>query len=343
MATSEWLRFFEDAGIPPGPALGYAVAFVDNRIHKDMLLELTKELMKDLGVTAVGDVIAILRHARLVHRQEMCRAASEALRDQVDHRDRRDRRDWGHQDHWDQEQRDHRDRDLQDQQDQDHRDQRDPRDLRDQRDRDQRDPVGAAGRMIANSLSRDPAPRNPPGAGICVTVPNGAGGSGPTAAPAAPRQRRVTAAAPGRYRIPRIPRIPRISRISPPQAGAGRQILRQIPPAAPAPARPSVFERLGAEAKAATGKPSGVFGRLGAAPESSGDPSGDPQGDPSGDQADPEALPYAGVLKRRRDGSAAMQDGAVSSSSCGSSCGGSASRSSCGSRSVFRRLGRQPR
>nr|XP_041569260.1 uncharacterized protein C19orf47 homolog isoform X2 [Taeniopygia guttata] len=284
MATSEWLRFFEDAGIPPGPALGYAVAFVDNRIHKDMLLELTKELMKDLGVTAVGDVIAILRHARLVHRQEMCRAASEALRDQVDHRDRRDRRDWGHQDHWDQEQRDHRDRDLQDQQDQDHRDQRDPRDLRDQRDRDQRDPVGAAGRMIANSLSRDPAPRNPPGAGICVTVPNGA-----------------------------------------------------------APARPSVFERLGAEAKAATGKPSGVFGRLGAAPESSGDPSGDPQGDPSGDQADPEALPYAGVLKRRRDGSAAMQDGAVSSSSCGSSCGGSASRSSCGSRSVFRRLGRQPR
>uniref|UniRef100_A0A674HJP5 SAM domain-containing protein n=1 Tax=Taeniopygia guttata TaxID=59729 RepID=A0A674HJP5_TAEGU len=142
--AKNWLRFFEDAGIPPGPALGYAVAFVDNRIHKDMLLELTKELMKDLGVTAVGDVIAILRHARLVHRQ------------------------------------------------------------------------GSPG-----------SPRIP-----CL-IPLPAGGSGPTAAPAAPRQRRVTAAAPGRYRIPRIPRIPRISRISPPQAGAGRQILRQIPPAAP--------------------------------------------------------------------------------------------------------------
>ncbi|RMC22956.1 hypothetical protein DUI87_00033 [Hirundo rustica rustica] len=61
--------FFEDAGIPPGPALGYAVAFVDNRIHKNMLLDLTKELMKELGITVVGDVIAILRHAKVVHRQ----------------------------------------------------------------------------------------------------------------------------------------------------------------------------------------------------------------------------------------------------------------------------------
>uniref|UniRef100_A0A8C9L680 Uncharacterized protein n=1 Tax=Serinus canaria TaxID=9135 RepID=A0A8C9L680_SERCA len=69
-STSEWLRFFEDAGIPPGPALGYAVAFVDNRIHKNMLLDLTKELMKELGITVVGDIIAILRHAKVVHRQE---------------------------------------------------------------------------------------------------------------------------------------------------------------------------------------------------------------------------------------------------------------------------------
>uniref|UniRef100_A0A8U7NYJ6 Uncharacterized protein n=1 Tax=Corvus moneduloides TaxID=1196302 RepID=A0A8U7NYJ6_CORMO len=60
---------FFDAGIPPGPALGYAVAFVDNRIHKNMLLDLTKELMKELGITVVGDVIAILRHAKVVHRQ----------------------------------------------------------------------------------------------------------------------------------------------------------------------------------------------------------------------------------------------------------------------------------
>ncbi|XP_053824501.1 uncharacterized protein C19orf47 homolog [Vidua chalybeata] len=281
MATSEWLRFFEDAGIPPGPALGYAVAFVDNRIHKNMLLDLTKELMKELGVTAVGDVIAILRHAKVVHRQELCRAASESLRPEGAGGSRRD-----------------------------------PRDLQ-----EQRDPCGAAGRMITNSLSRDPAPRNArnaPGAGISVTVANGAakaGGSGAEAPAAAAKRRRVPEAEPVVISLAK---------------GAARRILR--PPAAPAPARPSVFERLGAEAKAAAaagGKPSGVFSRLGAAPDGP-----EAAADPAGDPADPEALPYAGVLKKRRECSgtaaAAAQDGAVSSS--------------CqprGPRSVFRRLGRK--
>ncbi|KAG8143732.1 putative Non-specific serine-threonine protein, partial [Naja naja] len=31
MATSEWIQFFKEAGIPPGPAVNYAVTFVDNR------------------------------------------------------------------------------------------------------------------------------------------------------------------------------------------------------------------------------------------------------------------------------------------------------------------------
>uniref|UniRef100_A0A8C3JI02 Uncharacterized protein n=1 Tax=Calidris pygmaea TaxID=425635 RepID=A0A8C3JI02_9CHAR len=69
MATSEWIQFFRDAGIPPGPAVNYAVTFVDNRIQKTMLLDLTKELMKELGITVVGDVIAILKHAKVVYRQ----------------------------------------------------------------------------------------------------------------------------------------------------------------------------------------------------------------------------------------------------------------------------------
>uniref|UniRef100_A0A8V5GW03 DUF5577 domain-containing protein n=1 Tax=Melopsittacus undulatus TaxID=13146 RepID=A0A8V5GW03_MELUD len=69
MATSEWIQFFKEAGIPPGPAVSYAVMFVDNRIRKNMLLDLTKELMNELGITVVGDVIAILKHAKVVHRQ----------------------------------------------------------------------------------------------------------------------------------------------------------------------------------------------------------------------------------------------------------------------------------
>ncbi|XP_065520671.1 uncharacterized protein C19orf47 homolog [Lathamus discolor] len=79
MATSEWIQFFKEAGIPPGPAVSYAVMFVDNRIRKNMLLDLTKELMNELGITAVGDVIAILKHAKVVYRQEMCKAATELL------------------------------------------------------------------------------------------------------------------------------------------------------------------------------------------------------------------------------------------------------------------------
>ncbi|XP_064593619.1 uncharacterized protein C19orf47 homolog [Zonotrichia leucophrys gambelii] len=329
MATSEWLRFFEDAGIPPGPALGYAVAFVDNRIHKNMLLDLTRELMKELGITVVGDVIAILRHAKVVHRQEMCRAASQSLQPEPAGGSRRDPLD--HQ--WDHEQDPDRDRP------QDppraHRDPPDPpRARRDPQDHPRdptRAPVGAAGRMIAKSLSREP-PRNPPGAGISVTVPNGAGGSGAEAVPALPRRRRVTAEAEGKYVIS----LPKGT------TARSRHILRLH--AARGLGRPSVFERLGAEAKAAAAagaKPSGVFSRLGAAPEGP-----DGTADPSaGDPADPEALPYAGVLKKRRECSGtatttmAAQDGAVSSSGGGAwGCG----QVSSSSRSVFRRLGRKP-
>ncbi|XP_028696026.2 uncharacterized protein C19orf47 homolog isoform X9 [Macaca mulatta] len=79
MATSEWIQFFKEAGIPPGPAVNYAVMFVDNRIQKSMLLDLNKEIMNELGVTVVGDIIAILKHAKVVHHQDMCKAATESV------------------------------------------------------------------------------------------------------------------------------------------------------------------------------------------------------------------------------------------------------------------------
>uniref|UniRef100_A0A8C8ADC7 DUF5577 domain-containing protein n=1 Tax=Otus sunia TaxID=257818 RepID=A0A8C8ADC7_9STRI len=70
MATSEWIQFFKEAGIPPGPAVNYAVMFVDNRIQKNMLMDLNKEIMNELGITVVGDIIAILKHAKVVYRQD---------------------------------------------------------------------------------------------------------------------------------------------------------------------------------------------------------------------------------------------------------------------------------
>ncbi|XP_014118516.1 PREDICTED: uncharacterized protein C19orf47 homolog, partial [Pseudopodoces humilis] len=148
---------------------------VPSRIHKNMLLDLTRELMKELGITAVGDVIAILRHAKVVHRQEMCRAASESLQPEAER---------GPGGSW-------RDREDRDQDRDQERDQE-----RDQRDR----ACAAAGRMISHSLRREPRqPRGTPGTGICVTVPNGADGPGAQAGPG--RRRRVTAEMEGKYRI----------------------------------------------------------------------------------------------------------------------------------------------
>ncbi|KTF78863.1 hypothetical protein cypCar_00039990, partial [Cyprinus carpio] len=79
LATSEWIQFFRDAGIPPGLAVNYAVSFVDNRIQKNMLMDLSKEIMMDLGITVIGDIIAILKHAKHVYRQGMCKMTTEAI------------------------------------------------------------------------------------------------------------------------------------------------------------------------------------------------------------------------------------------------------------------------
>ncbi|XP_066281938.1 uncharacterized protein C19orf47-like isoform X4 [Branchiostoma lanceolatum] len=68
--TSTWIKFFMEAGIPAGPAASYAVTFADNRIQKTMLLDLSKEILNDMGIVVVGDVIAILKHAKTVAQQE---------------------------------------------------------------------------------------------------------------------------------------------------------------------------------------------------------------------------------------------------------------------------------
>jgi len=62
-----WFKFFLDAGIPPSDAGNYAVTFTEHRIQADMLSELTKEYLADMGITVLGDVIAILKHARTEH------------------------------------------------------------------------------------------------------------------------------------------------------------------------------------------------------------------------------------------------------------------------------------
>ena len=73
--TTFWVKFFTEAGIPTNEAANHAVTFVQHRISEDMLLDLNKEYLSDMGITMMGDVIAILKHAKSAVSQ-VCKTSS---------------------------------------------------------------------------------------------------------------------------------------------------------------------------------------------------------------------------------------------------------------------------
>lgn len=61
-----WNNFFLSAGIPANVAQDYAITFSQHRIRIDMLKEITKDILLDMGIKAMGDIIAILRQAKSI-------------------------------------------------------------------------------------------------------------------------------------------------------------------------------------------------------------------------------------------------------------------------------------
>ncbi|CAL1684972.1 unnamed protein product [Lasius platythorax] len=67
-----WVKFFKGAGFPLDVATKHAVVFSNNRIKPDMLPDLDKPSLKEMGITLMGDMIAILRYAKKVVEETTC-------------------------------------------------------------------------------------------------------------------------------------------------------------------------------------------------------------------------------------------------------------------------------
>ncbi|XP_032690915.1 uncharacterized protein C19orf47 [Odontomachus brunneus] len=70
--SAYWVKFFKGAGFPQDLATKHALVFSNNRIKPDMLPDLDKSSLKDMGIMLMGDMIAILRYAKKVVEETTC-------------------------------------------------------------------------------------------------------------------------------------------------------------------------------------------------------------------------------------------------------------------------------
>ena len=67
MSLKDWAAFFGDAGISSSDAHTYSAAFVQHNISSDMLEDLDKGDLQDMGITLIGDIKRILKYAKTGH------------------------------------------------------------------------------------------------------------------------------------------------------------------------------------------------------------------------------------------------------------------------------------
>jgi len=78
-----WIRFFVKAGIPNEIAEDYALKFLSHRIQKSILGDLTRDVLLEMGIKAMGDVIGILKHAKQVSLEVDRRSMKKANKQQT--------------------------------------------------------------------------------------------------------------------------------------------------------------------------------------------------------------------------------------------------------------------
>ena len=61
-----WEQFFIDSQIPKKEAKDYAKLFKDQRISEATIKDLTKETLKEIGITVLGDILLILQQCKTV-------------------------------------------------------------------------------------------------------------------------------------------------------------------------------------------------------------------------------------------------------------------------------------
>ncbi|XP_058808928.1 uncharacterized protein C19orf47 isoform X2 [Phymastichus coffea] len=70
--SNYWVQFFKNAGFRTDVATKHALTFTNNRIQPDMLPDLDKPSLKEMGIALMGDMIAILRYAKKIVEETSC-------------------------------------------------------------------------------------------------------------------------------------------------------------------------------------------------------------------------------------------------------------------------------